>query len=115
MKSFLIVVLVALINSGLAVADSTSKAAAHPSAAPSNSIAITPAEWQELRGARQAAVKANPDLLKKAAAVSQRMRAFEGKLDAAMVKADPKVAVLVAQLEEGTRGQRTAVAATKVR
>lgn len=61
--------------------------------------AITPGEWQALRTARAAAIQANPDLLSENKKLIERMRAFEDKLDAVMIKADPTVAPILAKFE----------------
>jgi hypothetical protein len=66
--------------------------------------AISPAEWQEVRTARDAAMKANPDLLKTSADIAAKMREFQQKLDAAMIQANPKVAPTIAKLEHGQMG-----------
>jgi hypothetical protein len=66
----------------------------------SNMPAISPAEWQQLNSAREAAIKANPDLLKKAAELSDKMKAFQQKLDAAMIQANPNMAPMIAKLEQ---------------
>ena len=44
-------------------------------------------------------MKANPNLLSESAAIAEKMRAFQQKLDAAMIKENPKVAPMVAKLE----------------
>ncbi len=67
--------------------------------------AITPQEWQELNAAHAAAMKANPDLLQKAQEISAKMRAFQQKLDTAIVKIDPNAAPIIDRLEHGMPGQ----------
>ncbi len=62
---------------------------------------MTPEEWQELRNARQAALKENPELATKAQELSAKMRAFQEKLDAAMLKSDPHLAPVLAKFEGG--------------
>ena len=62
-------------------------------------IMITPDEWQELRAARSAALQANPDLLARHNKLLERMRALEDKLDAAMIKANPAIAPIIAKFE----------------
>jgi len=64
-----------------------------------NQITITPAEWQELSAARTAAFQANPDLLAENRKLSEKMRALMDKINAAMVKADPTIAPIIAKLE----------------
>jgi hypothetical protein len=67
---------------------------------------ITPEEWQELNAARAAAMKANPALMQKAAELSAKMRAFQQKLDVAIVQADPNTAPIIAQIERSMPGPR---------
>jgi hypothetical protein len=67
----------------------------NPSAANSNTL--SPAEWQELRSARMAALKANPSLVTKAGQLNEKLRQFEQKLNAAMVKTDPKIEPVLAK------------------
>jgi hypothetical protein len=64
-----------------------------------NQITITPDEWQELRTARSEALKSNPDLVAANKKLMDRMRALEDKIDAAMVKADPTIAPIIAKFE----------------
>jgi hypothetical protein len=52
-----------------------------------------------LRLARIAAVKANPALLTQAAHLSEKMRAFMKKLEAAIIKTDLNVAPVIAKIE----------------
>jgi len=66
-----------------------------------NPNALTPADWQEIRTAQQEAMKANPDLLKEAAQLSQKMRDFQHKLNRAILQADPSVAPVVERIENG--------------
>jgi hypothetical protein len=73
-------------------------------------MTITPEEWQELRAARSAALQANPDLISQNKKLLDKMRDFEDKVDAAMVKADPNIAPIIAKFEAGRR--RSAVATT---
>jgi hypothetical protein len=84
-----------------AVAETTSAAPAVPPAAPlvAPSSTLTPEEWQELRTARMVALKANPDFVTKSAQLSAKIRAFQEKLDAAMLKTDPKLAPVLAKFE----------------
>ena len=53
---------------------------------------ITVAEWQTLRNARAAALKADPALAADNLALLKKREAFNDKLDAALLKADPTVA-----------------------
>ena len=60
---------------------------------------LTDEEQQELHKAHDAALQANPDLAAEGKALTEKMEAFHKKLDAAMIKADPKVAPILAKLE----------------
>jgi hypothetical protein len=62
-----------------------------------NNNTLSPTEWQELRTARTAALKANPDLVTRASQLSEKMRQFQQKLNAAMVKTDPNIAPVLAK------------------
>ena len=62
-------------------------------------ITISPDEWQELRTARSAALQANPDLIAENKKLMERMRTLENKVDAAMIKADPSLAPIIAKFE----------------
>jgi hypothetical protein len=66
---------------------------------PGGQVTITPEEWQELRAARAAAIKANPSFIAENAKLLARMRALEDKLDAAMIKADPTITPVIAKFE----------------
>jgi hypothetical protein len=57
---------------------------------------ISAAEWQELRAARSKAMQANPDLVAEA-----KKRAYQGTLDADMVKSNPQVKPLITKFESG--------------
>jgi hypothetical protein len=61
----------------------------------------TPADWQELRIAREAVLKANPDLLKDSAIRAQRMHDIQHKVDQAILQAYPSVADVVTRIENG--------------
>jgi hypothetical protein len=67
---------------------------------------LTPMEWQELRAAHQAALRENPALATKAIALAQKMRAFQSKLHAAMIQANPSIAPVVAKLQGSPSGLR---------
>jgi hypothetical protein len=60
---------------------------------------MTADDWQEVRTARAAAVAANPNLMTVSKALADKMRKFEGSLDAAMVKAHPDVAPVISKFE----------------
>ena len=64
---------------------------------PTTGMTLSPDEWQQLRSARVAALKANPDLITKAAQLSTKLRQFEQKLNAAMLKTDPNIAPILAK------------------
>ena len=73
-----------------------------PSGAPpagASKTTITPEEWQELRAAHTAALQANPDLTAEHTKLMERMRTFEDKLDAAMIKINPAIAPIIAKFE----------------
>jgi hypothetical protein len=53
---------------------------------------LTPEEHQELMNAHKAAMDANPDLV-------AEQKALQDKINAAMIKADPKVEPILAKLE----------------
>jgi len=57
-------------------------------------------DWQRLRAARDAALQANPDLAAEYKEIIQEMQMQQNELDVAMIKADPKVASIVAKLVE---------------
>ena len=63
--------------------------------------ALTQDDFTPLRTARIAALKANPDFDAKAIQLAAKLRTFQQKVTAAMIKADPKVAPVVAKLEGG--------------
>lgn len=58
---------------------------------------ITTEEWQKLRSARDAALKADASLAADNKALLKKKDAFEAKVDAALVKVDPKAAVFLTQ------------------
>jgi len=74
------------------------------------SIKLTPEDMQELRTARTQALQTNPDLMANAKTLADQMRAFQGKLDAAMIKADPNVSPLIAKFEGGRKAPEAAPA-----
>lgn len=65
---------------------------------PPPSPLISPEEFQRLRAAREAALQANPDLAAEQGKINSEMQAQLAKLDAAAIKADPKVAPIMAKL-----------------
>jgi hypothetical protein len=62
---------------------------------------VTAAEWQELRADRSKAMQANPDLVAEAKKLQDKMRAYQGTLDADMVKSNPQVKPLITKFESG--------------
>jgi len=62
-------------------------------------LGMSAQDWQELRDARVKAIKAHPELLAENTALMQKIRAFEAKLDAAMVKTNPAVAPILSKFE----------------
>jgi len=73
-----------------------------PASAPAekDANALTPEEWSEVNAARQKAVRDNPEIMAKLAELSEKMRAFQAKLHAAMIKANPAVAPTIKRLDE---------------
>jgi len=65
----------------------------HPSP---NFLALN--EWQELRSARDATLRDNPDLAAEYKTLLAEMDEQQKDLDAAMIKADPNAAPIVAKL-----------------
>ena len=61
---------------------------------------VSPGEFQQLHAARDAVMQANPDLAAEYKAIIGEMQAQQVKLDADMIKVDPKVAPIVAKLVE---------------
>jgi hypothetical protein len=55
---------------------------------------------EKLRAAHDAAMKDNPDLAQEDKDLHDKMDALQKEIDAAMVKADPSVAPLIAKMEE---------------
>lgn len=109
MKSLFLQLLLGITLTGVIHAQQAPTAQAFPSSVskppmvPANPNVMTPAEWAELRNARQAAMKADPTLTSKLVQLSQKMRAFQAKLHAAMVADNPNVAPIIAKLEGGSR------------
>lgn len=98
MKRFSFLAILALCVAVPAFAESAASSAS-PAPVSNTSDTLRPADWQELRAAHQKALQADPDLLAKAAELTQRMRLFQAKLNAAMVKNDPKIAPIIAKFE----------------
>jgi hypothetical protein len=61
-------------------------------ASTASGISLSASEWQELRKAREVALRANPDLVRKASQLSQKIAAFDQKLRLAMLRTDPTIA-----------------------
>jgi hypothetical protein len=57
-----------------------------------------PSDVQQLQTVREATLQANPDLAAEYKGIVDEMQAQQAKIEAAMVKADPKVAPIVAKL-----------------
>jgi hypothetical protein len=70
-----------------------------PSPPPPSNLPL-PSEWQELRSARDTTLQNNPELADEYKSLLAEMDQQEKDLDAAMIKADPKVAPIVAKLEQ---------------
>jgi len=81
-----------------------SMAPSNPGANPPSQAAparfISQSDFQQLRAARNAVMQANPDLAVEYKEIINEMQAQQTKLDAAMIKADPKVAAIIAKLVE---------------
>jgi hypothetical protein len=73
--------------------------AARPFAPPQSPSFLAFNEWKELCSVRETTLKNNPDLAAEYKALLAEMDEQQKKLDAAMIKADPKVASIVAKLE----------------
>jgi hypothetical protein len=92
--------LVALRQKNSVPVDTSSTTVAKP-AAIGPTVKLTPEDLQELRTARAKALQSNPELVTNAKTIADQMRAFEDKLDAAMLKADPNVSPMIAKFEGG--------------
>jgi len=80
-------------------ADSTNAPPQGPPPGGHHGGGLTSDEWQQLKSAHDAALQANPDLAAQEKQLKEEMEALHKKLDAAMIKADPKVAPILAKLE----------------
>jgi hypothetical protein len=60
--------------------------------------ALTPAEIKELGDARNSALAANPFLAAEGQVLAEKIVEYRKKLNAAMIKADPKVAAILAKI-----------------
>lgn len=80
----------------------------HPAATGSTppKPAISPDDWQKIRAARLDAIKANPNIESKGMAMAADLRAFQAKLNAAMLKADPSVAPVIDRLSTPASGPK---------
>jgi hypothetical protein len=67
--------------------------------APASNLPL-PSEWQELRSVRDTTLQNNPDLAAEYKSLLAEMDQQQKDLDAAMIKADAKVAPIVAKLEQ---------------
>jgi CHAT domain-containing protein len=67
---------------------------------PAQPLAVTPAEIQQMRAARQTALDSNPDLAAEYKQIQADLQAQQARLEADMIKADPKVAPLIAKMAE---------------
>jgi len=76
-------------------------------------LMISPGELQQLRVAREAVLRTNPDLAAEYKQIMDEMQAQQTKVDAAIIKADPKAAPIVAKLVVlRQRNEAAAAAAT---
>ncbi|MEO6053993.1 MAG: hypothetical protein ABIP97_08285 [Chthoniobacterales bacterium] len=78
-----------------ALAVTASSYAATPTVDPST---VMPMEWASFRLERVVFLRSHPQLAAKEKALNQQIKAQQTKVEAAMVKADPKVAPLLARL-----------------
>lgn len=68
--------------------------------APAEGEMLTAADWQKIRATRAAALQANPDLVAANKAVKEKKQAFDAKVDAALIKADPSLAGLIGRMSK---------------
>ena len=68
---------------------------------PPVSINLSPADWQKIRTARAQAMQFNPEFSAEAKKQDEAKGMFEDKMDAAVLKADPQMAPLIAKFEAG--------------
>lgn len=74
---------------------------AHPNVAhPAPSNLMISGEWREYHALQQKTLAENPELAAEYKAILNQMEAQQKALEAAMVKADPKVAPIVAKLDK---------------
>ncbi|MEO6846543.1 MAG: hypothetical protein ABI443_04065 [Chthoniobacterales bacterium] len=59
---------------------------------------VLPKEWASFRLERTVFLRSNPKLVAQSHAINQQIKAQQAKVEAAMVKADPKVAPLLAKV-----------------
>jgi hypothetical protein len=78
----------------------TSPTTPAPQPTPPVSNLPLPSEWQELRSVRNTTLQNNPDLAAEYKSLMSQMDQQQKDLDAAMIKADPKVAPVVTKLAE---------------
>ena len=71
---------------------------AQPRPLPSN--VLVPREWMELRSVKDTTLQNNPDLAAEYKSLLAEMDAQQKALEAAMIKADPKVAPIMAKLDQ---------------
>ena len=64
----------------------------------SHTLFISSDELQRLRADREAALRVNPDLAAEEKEIISEIQAQQDKFDAAAIKADPKVAPIIARL-----------------
>ncbi len=76
------------------------------------STVVTQSEWQQVSSAREGALQSNSDLALERKQVLDALEAQKAQFDAAMIKADPKVAPIVAKLNQlhGSNGAPAASA-----
>lgn len=98
-----------LFITGLSLAGTTWAQQATPASQPTPSPGATPAETapnmitsdeaRELHEARSAAIRVHPELIADMQKLMDRRRDLEARINAAMIKADPGVAPIIAKIE----------------
>jgi hypothetical protein len=71
-----------------------------PGASQPPSAFITQSDYQKLKAAREATMQTNPELQAEYKEILSDLDAQQSKLETAMIKADPKVAPIIAKLKQ---------------
>lgn len=85
------------VNPGISLPPQQAPAQRPPMVPPSPPLSN--AEFEHLRAVHEAVLKANPDLDKEYKQLLGALQAEKGELKAAMIKADPKVAPIIAKID----------------